>query len=105
MTQPTEKPSQSPEEPIVPSQGTSGRSASPLLDSEVDPSRCPLCGQPNGCAVTAGEPPGDCWCMTARIPEAVLSRIPAELRRKACVCSRCAAEDDKPMEAPSGGGK
>ncbi|MBM7060371.1 cysteine-rich CWC family protein [Pseudomonas sp. UL073] len=57
----------------------------------VDPSRCPLCGQSNTCTQSdparAGE---DCWCFTAKIDPAALQRIPPELRRRACLCPRCA---------------
>lgn len=50
---------------------------------------CPLCGRDNGCAVSRGEDPARCWCMTARIPAALLERIPAEHRGKTCVCLSC----------------
>lgn len=71
--------------------GLEGCDALSSADRPADPARCPLCGQPNGCALTEGRPIESCWCLTARIPEDVLARIPAERRRQACVCSRCAA--------------
>ena len=57
----------------------------------LDASRCPLCGQANTCAVTAGLPPADCWCMDTPIAPQALAAIPAAQRRLACVCPRCAA--------------
>ncbi|MCY1279669.1 Cysteine-rich CWC [compost metagenome] len=59
--------------------------------TDVDPTRCPLCGQSNTCTqaepARAGE---DCWCFAAEIAPQALERIPAELRRRACLCPRCA---------------
>lgn len=57
----------------------------------ADPLRCPLCGQSNQCAITAGLPPETCWCMTGTISPAALEAIPDALRRQACLCPRCAA--------------
>jgi len=58
-----------------------------------DPSRCPLCGQPNGCAMvrerTSGEPQPPCWCTRATFSAGLLARIPAAARGKACVCAAC----------------
>jgi hypothetical protein len=52
-------------------------------------SRCPLCGENNGCAVQAGNDPAGCWCMSARIPKALLEQVPPAQRGKACVCQSC----------------
>ncbi|MDF2938946.1 MAG: hypothetical protein K0Q90_4319 [Paenibacillaceae bacterium] len=57
--------------------------------SHADGGFCPLCGQPNGCAIPAGEDPYDCWCMTARIPQDLRDRVPADRRGKACICRNC----------------
>jgi hypothetical protein len=60
----------------------------------VDPARCPLCGTVNACAMETqrqtGVPQGPCWCMTARIDEALLHGIPEKARGLACICARCA---------------
>lgn len=61
------------------------------LPAALDASRCPLCGQANGCAVMAGLPPAECWCMATPIAPAALEAIPPAQRRLACICSRCAA--------------
>jgi len=59
-------------------------------DAVPDPSRCPLCGAPNGCAIAAGSP-SPCWCASVLIGAEVLDRIPAAARGVACVCARCAS--------------
>ena len=50
---------------------------------------CPLCGEDNGCSYAAGRPHSECWCNHAEFPEGVFDRIPAEQRRKSCICQRC----------------
>jgi len=57
---------------------------------EPDPTRCPLCGGPNSCALMEGRPIEACWCVATKVPEEVLSRIPPERRRQSCVCRHCA---------------
>ncbi|MBB6674855.1 cysteine-rich CWC family protein [Cohnella nanjingensis] len=61
------------------------------MHENIDPAICPVCGGDNGCALLAGQPIEQCWCMRTRIPKEVLSAIPAERRGKACVCQACAA--------------
>ncbi|MEZ5665081.1 MAG: cysteine-rich CWC family protein [Burkholderiaceae bacterium] len=60
-----------------------------------DPSRCPLCGADNRCAMEierdTGVPQGPCWCSTQQFSEALLARLPAQARGKACICARCLA--------------
>jgi hypothetical protein len=51
---------------------------------------CPLCGESNNCGVAAGL--SSCWCMSERVPEAVLAQIPDEARDRFCVCKACAAK-------------
>ncbi|WP_448254995.1 cysteine-rich CWC family protein [Ottowia oryzae] len=62
----------------------------------IDATRCPLCGGPNGCAMApAGADPqaaAACWCMAASFPPALLEKVPAAARRRACICARCAAQ-------------
>jgi hypothetical protein len=61
----------------------------------VDPSRCPLCGQPNRCAMevqrATGVPQPPCWCTEVSFDAALLARVPAEAQRRACICAACAA--------------
>ncbi len=56
--------------------------------NEINPLKCPLCGQPNHCAL----PPGanDCWCKHIQIPIRHLIRIPSTHIGKACICQTCA---------------
>ncbi|MDR2327291.1 MAG: cysteine-rich CWC family protein [Acidovorax sp.] len=61
------------------------------LPTDLDPLRCPLCGQSNQCAISAGLAAESCWCMTADIAAAALAAIPEAQRRQACLCPRCAA--------------
>lgn len=65
----------------------------------VDPGQCPLCGQPNRCAMelerSTGQPQGPCWCTQVDFSPALLSRIPTPAQAVACVCAACvqAAKD------------
>ncbi len=58
-----------------------------------DPGSCPLCAQPNHCAMatngcsTAGTA---CWCADVTIARAVLEKVPADAVGRACVCADCA---------------
>ena len=61
----------------------------------IDPARCPVCGQPNRCAMgiaaeTGGAQP-PCWCMGASFPPALRSAVPAPARGLACICAGCSA--------------
>jgi hypothetical protein len=61
------------------------------MSEPVDPTRCPLCGQPNACA-RAAAPGGsevECWCTALRFDAALLARVPASSARRACICLRC----------------
>ncbi|MCQ4251432.1 cysteine-rich CWC family protein [Pseudomonas stutzeri] len=61
------------------------------MTDSPDASRCPICGEPNQCALsdpaTATQP---CWCFTAGIAPDARERIPADALNKACICLRCA---------------
>ena len=54
-----------------------------------DPSRCPLCGESNRCALEiereTGQAQPPCWCMAADFSEALLARVPAATPS----CSAC----------------
>ena len=69
---------------------------------------CPLCGQPNDCALCLpvsevrssaftqpGAPPAGgapnipCWCASEKIPADLLARVPDSLRNRACLCRAC----------------
>ncbi|HEV8548868.1 MAG TPA: cysteine-rich CWC family protein [Polyangiaceae bacterium] len=68
------------------------------MNPPLDPSRCPLCGEPNGCGMAAGT--SSCWCMTATIAPAALERLPEAARGELCVCAKCAALGRASVEQP-----
>ncbi len=61
----------------------------------MSPEQCPLCGQPNRCAMElekeTGQAQPPCWCTTMAFDNAVLDKIPADSRGVACICAACAA--------------
>ena len=59
------------------------------LSTPLIPSVCPLCGQPNQCAIAAGRPAESCWCMTQAIDPAALAALPQEAPGKVCICAAC----------------
>ncbi|MEM8607674.1 MAG: cysteine-rich CWC family protein [Myxococcota bacterium] len=59
--------------------------------TDLDTTRCPLCAEPNQCAVAAGQDPSTCWCMTATMDPDALARIPVEAQGLVCICPSCAA--------------
>ena len=50
---------------------------------------CPLCGEPNQCAMAADTDATACWCEGVVFPEALLAQIPTNAVRKTCVCQKC----------------
>ena len=46
----------------------------------MDPTRCPICGEPNVCAMEkakeTGSKPERCWCMDAVFTPAVMEQVP-----------------------------
>ena len=63
---------------------------------DIDPSRCPICGQPNQCGIVVGE--STCWCFETPIPAEALEKVPPEARGVACVCKACATGRRSPEE-------
>ena len=65
-----------------------------LRPAPPNPACCPLCGQPNRCALeterTTGQPQPPCWCTQASFPPALLDAVPAPTRGRACICAACA---------------
>jgi len=60
------------------------------IQTPFDPGQCPLCRQPNNCQLwTLSARKGPCWCARVETPEALLARVPAELRDRACICRSC----------------
>ena len=67
-----------------------------------DTAHCPLCGQPNQCAIAAGQPAQSCWCMQRTIPAAALAALPADRRGTVCICPACGAPAPAPALPPGG---
>ncbi|MBP9737840.1 MAG: cysteine-rich CWC family protein [Rhodoferax sp.] len=61
--------------------------------TEYSPDRCPICGQPNLCAIeiarASGEVPAPCWCAQTSFSAELLNRIPPDARGVACLCPSC----------------
>lgn len=65
----------------------------PIDIPPTDPSRCPLCGGDNRCALeierTTGVTQGPCWCSAQTFSPELLGRLPARAQGKACICASC----------------
>ncbi|MBC7480557.1 MAG: cysteine-rich CWC family protein [Rhizobacter sp.] len=63
----------------------------------IDPSLCPVCGQPNQCAMEMQRATGleqkACWCTHVDFSRELLAKIRPELRGLSCICPRCAQSD------------
>ena len=66
-------------------------SAAPIVDAR----RCPLCGEPNRCAMEVARETGveqpPCWCTQADFSTELLAEVPPESQSLACICAACAA--------------
>lgn len=72
----------------------------------ADPTRCPICGQPNRCAMEVereiGVAQGPCWCTGVDFSTDLLARVPAAARRQSCICAACAAKQvSSPGDPPA----
>jgi hypothetical protein len=61
-------------------------------DTNEDRGKCPLCGEPNQCALAADPAARECWCDAVVFPAELLAKIPREAVRKTCVCQSCLKE-------------
>jgi hypothetical protein len=61
----------------------------------MDTSLCPLCGEPNRCAMETEKDTGvkqpPCWCTQVDFSSDLLARVPAKAQGLACICARCQA--------------
>jgi len=61
----------------------------------IDPTRCPLCGDLNQCAMEiaklTGQAQETCWCVSATFTPELLASLPQAARDRACICLTCAA--------------
>jgi hypothetical protein len=59
------------------------------MTREVDPARCPLCGEPNQCALAADPSASECWCDSKTFPRELFAHLPNEAIRRVCICQKC----------------
>ena len=59
---------------------------------DIDPAHCPLCGEPNQCAMAADPEADECWCESDKFPHDLLARVPTNAVGRVCICQRCVAE-------------
>jgi len=61
----------------------------------MNPALCPLCGQPNRCAMEVEKETGrrqpPCWCTQVDFTADLLAGLPKEAQGVACICAACAA--------------
>jgi hypothetical protein len=63
-----------------------------VMTNIPDPSKCPICGQPNQCALSnPATATQQCWCFTAEIAPEARARISDDALNKACICQHCAS--------------
>ena len=58
-------------------------------DPAINTSICPLCGEPNQCAMAADPDAEKCWCGDKEFPRELLVQIPQKTVRRTCVCAKC----------------
>ena len=61
---------------------------------------CPLCGEPNQCAMAADPNASECWCESVVFPEELLAKIPDNAARKTCVCQNCLRDYQETVNKP-----
>ncbi len=74
------------------------------MEPTADPTRCPICGQPNRCAMEVERESGvkqdACWCTGVAFGADLLAQVPAAAQRQACICPACAARQVSPAAGP-----
>lgn len=58
-----------------------------MTQPRLDPTRCPLCAEPNACGAAAGEE--RCWCFDVQLSPEALARVPEEALGRICICAKC----------------
>ena len=57
----------------------------------LDMTLCPLCGQPNNCAMelekSTGKKQEPCWCVSVDFPRELLAQLPKDAA--GCICNEC----------------
>jgi hypothetical protein len=57
--------------------------------SGLDTSVCPICGEPNQCAMAADPAAKGCWCENVEFPQELLDRVPDHALHQTCICQKC----------------
>ncbi|HEX3890486.1 MAG TPA: cysteine-rich CWC family protein, partial [Verrucomicrobiae bacterium] len=58
-----------------------------------------LCGAANGCQLCSPATyKGSCWCARVEMPDALLARVPENLRNRACICQSCVEKFQRERE-------
>ena len=65
----------------------------------MNTANCPLCGNPNQCAVAADPDATECWCGSVTFPEELLAKVPEKAVRQTCICQNCLEEYHKSINA------
>ena len=57
----------------------------------LDMTLCPLCDQPNNCAMelekSTGKKQEPCWCVSVEFPKELLAQLPKDAA--GCICNEC----------------
>ncbi|MEO5669331.1 MAG: cysteine-rich CWC family protein [Ramlibacter sp.] len=68
--------------------------------SAIDPTRCPLCGKANACAIEMERETGvkqpPCWCTQVDFSAELIESVPSQARGQACICEACAKAGASP---------
>jgi hypothetical protein len=66
-----------------------------MTTTPMDPSRCPLCGGDNRCAMelekASGQAQPPCWCVSETFSPGLLAQLPLQAQHQACICGACLA--------------
>ncbi|MEZ5718808.1 MAG: cysteine-rich CWC family protein [Burkholderiaceae bacterium] len=63
-------------------------------------SQCPLCTQPNQCAMAQGLPAAQCWCMHSTLSTEALASLAPQERGQRCICPSCGLVTQVAPDAP-----
>ena len=78
-----------------------------MTQPALDPCHCPLCGQPNACAMatpnTGAAASSPCWCTLVQFSADLLKQVPEAARNKACICAACVTASEQPSQGKSQG--
>lgn len=56
------------------------------MPNNLDTTTCPLCQKLNFCDVNNAN---GCWCMSTKVPQALIDKVPEQLKKESCICNDC----------------